>query len=103
MSCLSDVLILIKSNTQKVHIFLNINEFKKYIWNGGESIEDKEKKYIVKCKLTKDRFDVFKDVLKQNGQTQQNVLEGLVCEYIGRYVYKFKIIEIEKPMRNDNK
>lgn len=77
-----------------------------YIWNGGENIFrdiELEKNNIVKCKLDERRFNIFKMILKENHQTQQNVLEGLVCEYIGRYVYKFKIIEIEKPRRNDNK
>ena len=104
MSCLSDVLILIKTNTRKVHIFLNIYEFKKYIWNGGETIEDNEKKYIVKCKLTKDRFNVFKDVLKQNGQTQQIALERLVYEYIGRNLISYLSIKsLEKDLENKYK
>lgn len=101
MSCLSDALILIKSNTQKVHIFLNIYEFKKYIWNGGEIIEDNEKKYIVKCKLTKDRFDVFKHTLKQNSETQQTALERLVYEYIGRNLISYiSIKSLEKDLKN---
>lgn len=101
MSCLSDAFILIKSNTQKVHIFLNIYEFKKYIWNGGESIEDNEKKYIVKCKLTKDRFDIFKHALKQNGETQQTALERLVYEYIGRNLISYiSIKSLEKDLKN---
>ena len=101
---MSDALILIKSNTQKVHIFLNIYEFKKYTRSGGEIIEDNEKKYIVKCKLTKDRFDVFKHTLKQNSETQQTALERLVYEYIGRnlisyisYFY-FKKISLSKEL-----
>ena len=102
MSCLSDALILIKSNTEKVRIFLNIYEFKKYTWNGGENIEkNQEKKYIVKCKLTKDRFDIFKHTLKQNGETQQTALERLVYEYIGRNLISYiSIKSLEQNLKN---
>lgn len=101
MSCLSDALILIKRNTEKVHIFLNIYEFKKYTWNGGEIIEDNEKKYIVKYKLTKDRFDIFKHTLKQNGETQQTALERLVYEYIGRNLISYiSIKSLEQNLKN---
>ena len=64
-------------------------------------MEDNEKKYIVKCKLTKDRFDIFKHTLKQNGETQQTALERLVYEYIGRNLISYiSIKSLEQDLKN---
>ena len=72
---------------------------------GGENIEENnEKQCVVKCKLPKNKFELFKRMIKKNGKTQQLVLEELVYEYIGRNLMNYLYIDsLETKIEELNK